>query len=363
MTTKRSVVRPGSDRWPRTLRASCAPPLIAVVLAALLAGCGGSSGIHVAGSTLSPASGQSAGRVATADSFLTVDQAAGGGGYTLQLRSVSGRGAVVRSLLHTGSGTTVSAAEAADGSVVVALTTGCATTWERIESSTGRALRLGTVDETASGVVLAPDGTRVAYLTQLRCAVNRCPDRCAGHAAFLPSVLVVSDPVTGHDTRTATDDPGHPLFGLSWSPDGRQIVAGYMGDRQQLLVFDAEHLSFPAAHRVPNPPACSYFSPTWTVAGLVAARGCGSEPFLSPATMVQINAAGVASAAWALPDCINGFTTSTDPAHARILIQTTIGYGNGRCGKRSATDIAGVADGHLRTVVHLPTSSVTRLEG
>jgi hypothetical protein len=325
---------------------------MSVVLIAALAGCN-SNGTQARGrASRSPAAAHPAGYVPARRAFLTVANGLPNAGETLQLRSVS-HGAVIRTLVQTKPHTIVSAAQASDGGVVAALTTGCESVLERIDSGTSRATALRKVGETVSGIALSPTGTQIAYLTHPSCVVDHCTGKCAGPAAFLPNVLVVLNLLTGSRSRAATDDQGHPLFGLSWSPDGRQIVAGYDGDRQQLVIFDAGDLNFPAAHRVPNPSGCSYFAPAWTLAGLVAAQGCGPEPDLSPSRIVQINAQGVVSAQWALPSCIDGLTTRTDPAHERILVQSNIGYGSGMCATRRDAQISRVIDGQLHTVIDL----------
>jgi len=330
-------------------------PLISVVLVSVLVGCG-SNGTQVRDrAPASPAAALRAGQNRSGGTFLTVANGLPNAGDTLQLRS-GPHGAVIRTLVQTNPGTTVSAAQAADGSVVVALTTGCATVLERIDSGTSRATALRKVGETSSGIALSPNGTQIAYLTHPSCFVDHCTGMCDGPVAFLPNVLVVLNLVTGNSSRTATDDQGHPFVALSWSPDGRQIVAGYEGDLQQLVIFDAANLSFRTALRVPNPAGCSYFAPAWTVAGLVAAQGCGSEPELSPSRIVQINTRGVVSAQWALPRCIDGVTTRTDPARKRVLVQSNIGYGDGTCATRSDVQISRVGEGRLHAVLNLPNS-------
>jgi hypothetical protein len=156
--------------------------------------------------------------------FLAVDVGPRG---TVQLRRF-GDGQVVRTLL-TARNETASATRAADGSVVVALTStsgGCRSRIERLDPATGTTELLRTTNTTMSDIALSPNGRHLAYRTYPSCAAATplsCAGRCNGPARYLPNVLGVLDLTTGAAVSGATDNPGHPIFGISWNPDGRRL--------------------------------------------------------------------------------------------------------------------------------------------
>ncbi|UIJ35999.1 hypothetical protein [Allobranchiibius sp. GilTou73] len=290
------------------------------------------------------------------DTFVTTinDPARGG---QVQIRGIDDGGLLITSA-HSRAATTVSATRERSGPLIVALTTGCRATVERVDPETGRVTVLDHLTEDVAGITVSPDGSRLAYLTHPRCVVSTCKSICAGPEIFNPSVIVVLDLATGRGTRTATDTPGHPLFGLSWSPNGHQIAAGYSGNRDQVVTFDSTKLDFATARRVPDPSEHGYLAPAWTTSGIVAAQESGAG-MLSPSRLVRMNVDGHVSASWTLPSCVDGLITATNPTRTRVLVQSDIGYGNGSCSKKWTTQLSTTLGIRLRTI--LETSSAVQL--
>lgn len=293
-----------------------------------------------------------------ANTFVTTTNEPGSG-YTVQVRSMD-HGTVVWDPVQGHSPTTVSATHDSTGTLIVALTTGCQATIERLDPKTGHVVVVRHLRQDVGNIALSPDGSRLAYVTHPTCSVPDCNGSCAGAAMFNPNVLAVLDLTTGRSTRTATDTPGHPLFGLSWSPDGQQIVAGYNGNRDQLLIFDAANPNFATAHRVPDPGGHGYSAPAWTTSGIVAAQESGSGS-LSPSRLVRVNADGKISATWSLPSCVNGIFTATNPTHKRLMVQSDIGYGNGSCSKKWTIRFATTIGTQLHTILEVPNPSAIQL--
>jgi hypothetical protein len=296
--------------------------------------------------------------LATGAAFLTTSGGPGRG-LTLQLRSASD-GHVLRTVFTpAGSTTSLSVATAADGSVLVAENGRCGSRLIRLDGATGRQRTLRTIPDDVSDLVLDGAGTRIAYVTQPTCSKAVCPGACAGPAGFLPSVLVVMDLTTGRSTRTSTDAPGHPLWSLSWSPDGTQLVAFYDGNAPGLLRFDSRAPNFATATRIPTRPGCEYMAVTWTRTGIVAAESCGNQGLLSPGRLVETTPTGAVQASWPLPDCIDGLHLTSTPNGSGTLVEANIGYGNGACSTRQAngvsplTRLAAIDGQQLRTVIDL----------
>ena len=302
----------------------------------------------------------------TGADFLTIRD----GGLTpavLQVRA-AGDGHLVRTLLTADRATTVlSAAVASDGTVLVAQSDDCTTTLSRLDLNGGQEL-IRTIGTDVSDVAIDRYGDRIAYLTHPTCTTWRCTGTCAGPAVLAPNVLVVLDLRTGTSLRTVTDNAGHPLSTLRWSPDGTRIAATYMGDRWQLLVFDAARPSFGNALRVPARTGCSYLAATWSGTGLIAAEACGtSAANFSPGRLVAIRLTGEPLASWPLPACIDGTALASTPDGSRTLVQTNIGYGNGSCatpeanGTNQLTPLSEVMSKRLRPVMILHATDQVRL--
>ena len=304
------------------------------------------------------ASSQSATALTTGAAFLTTSGGAAKA-LTVQLRAASD-GHVLEDLLSTsGSTTSLSVSPAADGSVLVAENSSCRSTLIRLDLASGRRGTIRSIPDDVSDLVVDPTGTRIAYLTQPTCSPSVCPGRCAGAAGFLPNVLVVMDLATGRSTRTSTDNPGHPLWSLGWSPDGTQLVAFYDGNAPGLLRFDGRAPNFATATRIATRPGCQYVAATWTRTGIVAAESCGNPDLLSPGRLVETTPTGAVQASWPLPDCINGLGLTSAPNGSTTFIETDIGYGNGSCSTRQAngvsplTRMAAIDGRQLRTVIEL----------
>lgn len=242
---------------------------------------------------------ESAKALATGAAFLTLSGTAGRG-FAVQVRAVSD-GHLLSTVFRSGSSTTLAVATAADGSVFVAENGHCTSTVRRLDLATGAQPVIRTNAEDASGMVVNPAGTKIAYVAQPTCPTYSCPSVCAGPAAFAPNVLVVTDLATGRTTRTSTDSPVHPLVGLTWSPDGTQIGAEYLGNTTKVLRFNALAPSFATARPITARPGCAYIATTWTRSGIVSAEGCGNDTFLSPGRLVETTLAGAVRASWPLP--------------------------------------------------------------
>jgi hypothetical protein len=291
--------------------------------------------------------------------------------YRLQVRSASD-GELRQTLLHSLG--EIHAVVARNRSIVVAIDYGCRSIIERIARTSSKTTVLQTVPGPVGQISANPSGTELAYLTYPPSAPRPCVSRTqpaspqplrvsAGPAGFLPNVLGVVNLATGAVTTTATDTAGHPLTNPSWSPDGSHISAGYMGDTDQVLVLSASPLNFATAKHLVAPAGCGFTAQTWTNSGIVAAEGCGPEgPSLSPGALVRLSGDGKAASRWSLPACIDGITTSTDSSQGHVLLQASIGYGNGPpCGipnpGRNAVLIGTINGSVLTTLTHLPTDT------
>ena len=351
----------------RRLSLALAPVVAASVAVALLALGACSSARRavpaVAASSAPVAMPESATLLAKGAAFLTLSGQAGKG-FAVQLRAVSD-GHVLATAFRSGSSTTsLEASAEPDGSVLVAENGHCSSTLLRLDLAAGRQQAIRTIPEDVSDLVLNPAGTKIAYLAEAACPISTCRGSCAGLAGFLPNVLVVMDVSTGRSTRTGTDDPGHPLMNLAWSPDGTQIAAPYEGNTQRLLLFSALAPNFADAKRVAARPGCAYIGSTWTRTGIIAAEACRDAAFsaisaFSPGRLVEITPTGAIRSFWRLPDCINGLTLASTPNGAAALVQADIGYGNGACSTPQAngfnplTRIAMIDGTRLRTVIEL----------
>ncbi len=260
----------------------------------------------------------------------------------LQLRALHG-GRVIRTLLHSLG--TLDAVMTRSGSVLAVADDGCRSQVLRINPSTGRATLIRTLAESATEIALSPDGRELAYLTYPAaepqpCAVTTQPAspvlvhvNPGGLPHFLPSVLAVVNLATGSVARAATRSHGSPPFAPAWSPDGSMIETIYSGDNS-IALLSAAHPSFASAQRLHPPHGCGYVAATWTVRGLLAVLGCGTQnAALSPRTLVRLSPAGQRSASWRLPACVAGVGLNADPAARHVLVVTDIGYGDRRpCG-------------------------------
>lgn len=269
-------------------------------------------------------------------------------GFSIQLRDLAD-GHLVSTIYRGAPGTELSASRDSSGSIFIATSSGCQSVVRRLDPGGSGAPVVSRVPESMAAISVAPNGDRLSYLTYPTCVVPPpCSGVCHGLELFLPNVLAVLDLQSGSVVRTATDTPGHPFFGSAWSPNGRQIVAGYTDER--LLVMDADHPDFQHAARIPSPAGCAYFAPTWSVSGIVAAEDCRSEPGLSPSRLVRLDSAGRVTATWPLPKCINGLGLMSDPADDHVVVQADIGYGNGPCGRDWRTQLLIPVGDHLRVL-------------
>lgn len=262
-------------------------------------------------------------------------------------------GHLVRVLLQD-KGTSMSAARERDGSALVAVTKDCTTRVERIAQADSQIRLVRTIKEPIFGMVLSPDGIRIAYRTYPTCAKRGGPSRktSGGGVVYLPNVLAVVNLRTGARVATATEQPGHPFEGIAWSPDGAEIAVGYEGDPPRVLLLDSSHPSFHGARALRARRGCSYFGPAWTRMGIIVIEGCSAEPLVSPDRLVRINNDGVVVQHWTLPACIDGIGMVIDSRFSNILIEMGIGYGaTPPCGREYfLAQVARLVDGHMAFV-------------
>ena len=309
-------------------------------------------------------------------SFLTVSTSVlvTRGGYlirypvsSLQLRSVRG-GRVITTLLRSlGS---ISAARAADGSVIAVADYGCRSLVYRVNPSTGARSLIRTLPQAASDIAISPDGRDLAYLTYPASNPQGCgPDRQptapihfqsnpGGLPGYLPSVLAVVDLGTGAVVRAWTGNQGNPPSGgPAFSPDGSRIEV-VLGS--SILLMPAARPSFAGAQRLAPPRGCGYVASTWTRAGVIGVLGCGrGNSALSPRTLVLLPTGGgpPATTTWRLPACIDGIGLYPDPTARHVLVQSDIGYGTGApCGDYHTwhSQVAEIVGHRLKTVAILP---------
>jgi len=266
--------------------------------------------------------------------------------FTLEKRSAHHGGRLIRVLMRSLGA--IDAVVAPDGSVVAVADYGCRSQVFRIDPGTGARRLIRTLPESAQNMALSPDGSKLAYLTypasdRQPCGPARQPTapvryqvNPGGLAQFLPSVVAIVDLATGTGVRAASANPGDPPWSLSWSPDGKTVAAVYSNSVELL---SAAHPDFAAARRLRPPSGCGYVASTWTVSGILAVLGCGKQdPALSPRTLIRLSTAGQRTQAWRLPACIDGVHLVVDPTRRYVLVQSDVGYGNGRpCGLRYMT--------------------------
>ena len=275
----------------------------------------------------------------------------------LQERAVSD-GALIRTIQDEGSSTAeLSYSRLSDGRLLAVSSTECLSTMDILDPATGNRQRLLTVPETASEVAVSPDMSRIAYLTRPSCQTyTPCPGTCSSHGyPWLPNVLVVLEASTGSAQRTATNDPGLPLFGISWSPDGTQILADWNSSNGPVpIVFNSSHPSFSRAVKIPARTGCRLRALAWSSNTVLAAEGCGPEPTLNLRRLVKVDQTGAIGRTWPVSNCINGINAITAADSHDVLINEHIGYGNGACGKSWSSDIVALDGDTISTVATTP---------
>lgn len=277
-----------------------------VLVVALLSGCGSPSAV------LGP------GQVVTAKPaawFVTVSADLPDVGYRVQARSLS-NGEVLGRLAQSGPPHPLAAAQEANGDVLVAETHGpCAAVVYRVDPATGGVTVVRHVSHAISDLHVSPDGRSIAFLTYPTCDNGHGPQ-----AEALPSTLAVVDLASGTTALTSTPTPGHPLWGVSWSPDGQRLVTSYTGTGA-LLILPSHAPRFAASQAIRPPRGCSFAFPSWTAAGIIAAVTCGRTGYLE-----QVTPAGRVTHRWKVPACgLNGSQTVQDLPAAKTLVATSSG--------------------------------------
>ena len=337
----------------------------ALVIAVIVVVVGGVAACADASPRVGPSTGRTPAAVADAGTFVTVTH---GPPNEIQVRSY--RDAHVGKVLLTSAAReSAHATGASDGSLLVTITSTsgeCRTRIERLDPATGHTSLVRTITDIASRIALSPDGHRLAYVTYPSCSQPQtspsCPTACAGPAMFLPYVLSVLDLSTGRTVRSPTDSPGHPIFGVSWSPDGRRLAIGNLGDPAGIRIVDPTAPHIATAPSIPPPAGCLYSAPAWTRTGIIAARTCSTTnpdgpsnaPGQDPDQIVELTPTGAVTNHWPVPRCINGIWTAADPQHASALVEMNIGYGTGQCADKWSTRLDLINAAHRSTLLDIP---------
>jgi WD40 repeat protein len=319
-----------------------------------LAGCSGAVSVSPPTGGISPRAGSSA------NTFLAVES---GVHEKLELRWY-GDGELVKTLQTTDDA--LAATRAADGSILTTLSStshGCRTRIERRDQSTAKATLVRTSSDTMSHIALSPDGRRLAYVTFPSCAAATppsCSGTCNGPARFLPNVLGVLNLATGAVVKSATDNPGSPISGVSWSSDGSKLVVDFLDDPPRVLVVDPAKPRISSAPQIQAPKGCVYTAAVWIRSGIVVARTCPTgdnaslAPLLDPDALVRVSSTGRVEGSWPLPGCIDGVSAVADPTYTTALVQVDVGYGNGTCSVSWYREFLRLDGTQLATVLSAP---------
>lgn len=303
----------------------------------------------IAGSTPLLSSEVSA-SVASPTTFLTVVSNGHPHGHFIQLRSISS-GKILKSFVKVVTPGHADAVLQVNGKILAAVTDGyCTSTLERINPSNGRVTVIRQVAPSINSMSLSPNGRDIAYVTYPTCQAAEPRETLM----YLPNILVIENLKSGTSVRTATDTPGHPIFGLSWSPNGKNIAIGYSGNVNRVLILSAMHPRFETARPVHWPKGCIYFAPAWTKGGLVLAEGCGQIPQLSAKRLVEVMTNGTVTRTWNLPSCSDGLSVLNNQDSGHLIVSINIGFGNGACGRHFFERLAEVVGTHLRTIFIAP---------
>lgn len=298
-------------------------------------------------------SSESSASVASPTTFLTVVSSGTVHGHYIQLRSV-GSGRILKSFVMVIAPGHADAVLQSNGKILAAVTNGyCTSTLERINPSSGRITVLRRVTPSINDLSLSPNGRDIAYVTYPSCRAAEPSDT----EMFLPNILVVEDLKSGTSVRTSTDMPGHPFFGLSWSPNSKNIAIGYSGNVNRVLILSANHPRFRTARPIPWPKRCIYLAPSWIKVGLVLAEGCGQPPQLSVKRLVEVTTTGTVMRTWNLPSCSDGLSVLNNQDSGQLIVSLHIGFGNGACGHHFFERVAEVVGTHLRTIFIAPDAS------
>ncbi len=334
----------------------------ALVIAVIVVVAGGVAACSDASPRLSPSTGRTLAVVGDANGTFVV--VAHGPPNEIQVRSYRDTH-VGKVLLTSAARESADATGASDGSLLVTISStsgGCRTRIERLDPATGHASLGRTITDTAGRIALSPDGHRLAYVTNPSCSAATppsCPTVCAGGpAGFLTNVLSVLDLSTGRTVRSPTDSPGERIFGVSWSPDGRRLAIGYLGNPAGIRIVDPTDPDIATASSIPSPAGCLYSAPAWTRTGIIAARTCSTTnpdgasiaPGFDPDQIVALTPTGAVTNHWPVPPCINGTWTAADPQHASALVEMNIGYGTGQCSNKWSTRLDLIDAAHRSTL-------------
>jgi hypothetical protein len=293
---------------------------------------------------------QSSASIARRTTFLTVASSGASHGQYIHLRSVR-NGRILKSFVKVMANRQVDAVLQANGKILAAVTNGyCTSTLERIDPSSGHVTVLRRVAPSINGMSLSPNGRDIAYVTYPNCRAAMPTETLM----FNPSILVVENLRSGTSVRAPTDNPGHPFYGISWSPNSKNIAVGYSGNVNRVLILSASHPRFATARTVHWPKGCIYFSPSWIRGGLVVAEGCGRQPPLSVKHLVEVTTTGTVLRTWKLPSCVGALDVLNSQESGQLIVSLHIGFGGGACGRYSSERVAEIVGTRLRTIYVVP---------
>jgi hypothetical protein len=356
----RQAVRLRLARHRRRRRLTAGSGLVAVAAAATIVAVSIFNSSHKTALTVRPSGrGSSSAPGTSASTFATINISENPPVESVQIRSLAD-GHVLRTL-SIGSGRSVAdASPGPHGSLLVADTDShCQATVERVNVGTGDVTILRHINRTVVEMALSPDGRYLAYVTS-----PTCPETRGDTEVISPGVLAVVNLATG-STRTLgqagnpkapLEDQGRSYEYPSWSPTSRQIVVDYQTDWSKLLIVPVGHLTRSSSTKIHSPIGCSYASPLWTDAGIVATEACGPSPSsrLSPHELVEVSATGTIRRTWTLPACTGGFQIQERQPAGPIVVELDIGYGDKACSHRYLSRLSELTPTGLRTIINLP---------
>ena len=253
---------------------------------------------------------------------------------TLQLRSIR-HGRLIRTLLRALGGLgSLEATTAPDGSVIAAADFGCKSQLFRIDPATGRHTLIATIPESVSDIALSPDGSRLAYITDVPSARQSCQPTSQPRSPvtlnlisplpYVPTyqVLAVVSLASGATVRTRVAHGADP----TWSPDGTELAATDLW-ANKTYVLAAATLKVLAVHSFLPPHGCGYTAAGWSRSSLTVAVQCNIERKRSLPAFGLLPLTGSArQVMFPLPRCAAG--TEVSFTGSSTLVGVALGYGD-----------------------------------